>query len=112
MSMRHLLARHAGKFTPGNPRARMKALEVENGLRERVRYTERTFLVKLLYRRVGPHWTRPDGSLMPERLFGIKLSSLKLTVRDLYFIKSLCEAQEHQGIAFHVTFWASIKARA
>ncbi len=101
----------SGRIAPPIPRARMKAQRAEIGIRERVYGTERAFLVKELYRRVGPHWKRQDGSLMPERLFGIKLSGLKLTVRDLYFIKSQCEAEEHRGIPFHVSFWGSIKEK-
>jgi hypothetical protein len=73
------------------------------------RQSERGDLLKYFYINVNGE---RDGVKYPKLPIGMLAGRLKgLEVRDLYFLRSLCEQERARGGSWSKTFWGSLKPR-
>ena len=69
--------------------------------------TERGAILVDFFHKLSPYWLG-KGDLK------ITLLSIKvrhLTLKDLYYLKSLCESEERRGSNYAKVFWGSLKPR-
>lgn len=73
------------------------------------RRSEREALLEEFYVRLAPAWKskRP----LTRSYLGMQANQFKLTLEDLYYIRSVCADEERRGGSYSLSFWGGFKPR-